>query len=92
MLALNEMCEVKQRASPYFRGGLVSETQPVKQNSGQIFSFWEIPMDFCIVFLSKISGDCFRNLHQKIRPENFKFFQRKLAGSKFSFFLKNFQN
>ena len=28
MLALHETCEVKQRAGPYLRGRLVSETRP----------------------------------------------------------------
>ena len=37
MLALHETCEVKQRARPYLRERLVSETQPDKWLYNKVF-------------------------------------------------------
>ena len=42
MLALHEMCEVKQRARPYLHGHLVSETQTNKMVYYNILFFGEI--------------------------------------------------
>ena len=54
--------------------------------SGQIFCFQEIPIDFQIVFLEKISGNFFQESVQLAAPKNldrnFLVFQKKFVGFK----------